>query len=89
MSCIHERNHVEQAAMLQQDLVYQFLHNGSRNHYGRLHVGEFLASVIVGMRGGGWVLGGNGRELQGRSGGEDGGVGEEEGGGGIQRAYRR
>ncbi|MBW0576124.1 hypothetical protein O181_115839 [Austropuccinia psidii MF-1] len=32
MSCIQERNHVEQAAMLQQDLVDGFVDDSSRNH---------------------------------------------------------
>ncbi|MBW0546923.1 hypothetical protein O181_086638 [Austropuccinia psidii MF-1] len=47
--------------------------NGLRNHEGWWKVSELPQGPIVGMRGGGsWVLGGNGREIRGRSGGEGG-----------------
>ncbi|MBW0544911.1 hypothetical protein O181_084626 [Austropuccinia psidii MF-1] len=46
MSRFYKRNHMEQAAMLQQDLV-----DGSRNDKCWSQVSEFLVSVIIGMRG--------------------------------------
>ncbi|MBW0507399.1 hypothetical protein O181_047114 [Austropuccinia psidii MF-1] len=68
MSCTHEGNHVEQLAMLQQDLVDWVIDDFSRNHLGWSQVSKFLPSLIMGMRGGG------GWDLQGRNWGRSGGA---------------